>query len=390
MYNIIRGVNQLKALIQNNESEPQWYDYAAIDKIDSVYKIIIGERSNGKTYGWCKKVIDEYIRTGKPSAYIRRFDEQIKPKFLGNLFDPHIEYIKKKSNGKWNHIRYWQNHFYLERVETLPNGTVKKVAKDDVAFCRTYAINTVETSKGADQGEVKYICFDEFITRIRYLGNEFVLFQNLLSSIIRKRSGITIYMLANTVNKFCPYFSDMGLRGVAKQKQGTIDVYRLGKTNSKIAVEYCASSGVSKATETYYAFDNPQLDMIKNGSWEIDLYRHAPEGLSDYRIVFSFFVLFDSQIVQGDIYMYNGYPICFFHPKTTPIKSPERQVMYTQDTIDGNPLHQTDVRIKPTRAQQLIADIFNAKKTFYSDNECGEIINNWVKWMYTNIRGTKI
>lgn len=375
-----------------SEPEPvaQWYDYTAIDKIDSVYKIVIGERSNGKTFGWCRKVIDEYLTTGKPSAYIRRLDEQIKPKFLANLFDPHIDYIIEKSKGKWNHIRYWQNNFYLERVETLPNGVTKKMAKDDTAFCRTYAVNTAETSKGADNGEIKYVCFDEFITRRFYLANEFILFQNLLSSIIRKRTGITIYMLANTVNKFCPYFAEMGLRRVAKQQQGTIDVYQMGKTNYKIAIEYCATAGISKKAESYFAFDNPQLDMIRSGSWEIASYRHAPQGLKYHRIVFSFFVVFDSQMIQGDIYMYDGFPICFFHPKTTEIKEPEKSIIYTQDTIDGNPLHQTDVRVKPTRAQRVIADIFNQKKTFYSDNECGELVNNWVKWMTSSRTSIKI
>lgn len=378
------------AIINLGDSMSDWYSYDAIDKIDSVYKIIIGERSNGKTYGWCKKVLEEYLKTGTPSAYIRRHDEQIKPRNLQKLFHPQLDWVEEATKGKWNGIKYYLNNYYLIRTETLPNGETKRVAEDKNEFCRAYAISTAETSKGADRGAVKYICFDEFITRQFYLQNEFVMYQNLLSSIIRKRSGIIIYMLANTVNRYCPYFRDMGLSKAATQTPGTIDVYKIGKTESQIAMEYCAESGKNPTVKQYFAFDNPQLEMITSGAWEIALYRHAPPQLSSARIILSFFVIFTGQVIQGDIHMYQGYPIVFFHPKSTQIKNPEKTIIYTQDTTDSNPLHQTDVRIKPTKAHALIADLFNQKKTFYSDNETGEVINNWLKEMISARNSIKI
>ena len=36
-------------------------------------------------------------------------------------------------------------------------------------------------------------------------------FMNVLSTIIRDRENIKIFMLGNTVNKYCPYFDEMGL-----------------------------------------------------------------------------------------------------------------------------------------------------------------------------------
>ena len=268
----------------------------------------------------------------------------------------------------------------LSLLLTACSGGEKKVAQDQKPFCRTYAISTAETTKGSDDGEIKYVCFDEFMTRVHYLTNEFVLFQNLLSSLIRTRSGVKIYMLANTVNKYCPYFSDMGLRNVSKQKQGTIDVYRMGKSNTTIAVEYCSQSDVSVPVSKYFAFDNPQLEMISSGAWEIALYRHAPDQISESRIVLSFFVLFDNQIVQGDVHMYRGYPVIMYHLKTTPVKDPDRSIMYIQDSIDGNPMHQVDLRAAPTRAQALIVDLMKHQKAFYANNEVGELINNWMKY----------
>ena len=357
-----------------------YYSYHNIDKLNATYNLIIGQRSNGKTYGWCRKAIDAYIDDGLPSAYIRRLDEQIRPTNISNLFNPHAEYINERTNGKYNAVVYRLHAYYFARYEKTVSGGEKKVAQDKKPFCRTYAISTAETTKGSDNGEIKYVCFDEFMTRVHYLTNEFVLFQNLLSSLIRTRSGVKIYMLANTVNKFCPYFSDMGLRNVSKQKQGTIDVYKMGKSNTTIAVEYCSQSDVSVPVSKYFAFDNPQLEMISSGAWEIALYRHAPDQISEARIVLSFFVLFDNQIVQGDVHMYKGFPVIMYHMKTTPVKNPDRSIMYIQDSIDGNPLHQVDLRAAPTKAQALIVDLMKNQKAFYANNEVGEIINNWMKY----------
>lgn len=357
-----------------------YYSYTKIDKIKATYNLIIGQRSNGKTYGACRKALETYLKTGKPSVYVRRMEEMIRPMNIEGLFNPHIEYIKEATENKYNSVVYRLHKFYLARYDEDDKGRFIKTAQDMKPFCLAYAISTAETTKGTDPGEVAAVYFDEFITRQFYLANEFIKFQNLLSSIIRDRPNVKIYMLANTVSKHCPYFRDMGLYRIQQQEQGTIDVYELGKSGTKIAVEYCSPSKATQKVSKYFCFDNPQLDMITKGSWEIAMYRHAPESLSKYKIFFSFFVIFDGKTVQGDIYNYIGYPLIFFHPKTTPIKNPESTVIYSEDQSDGNPLHQMDLRVAPTRAQKLIFDLCRNRKTFFADNETGEIIASWAKF----------
>lgn len=358
----------------------KYYSYTKIDKIKATYNLIIGQRSNGKTFGGCKKIIDAYLETGLPSVYIRRMEEMIRPTNIEGLFNPHLSYIEEKTDHKYNWIVYRQHRFFLARFDEDDKGSWIKTAQDLKPFCYTYAISTAETTKGTDPGEVRYILFDEFITRQFYLSNEFIKFQNLLSSIIRDRPNVTIYMLANTVSKHCPYFRDMGLYRIQQQEQGTIDVYSLGSSGTKIAVEYCSASKATQKVSKYFCFDNPQLDMIKKGSWEIAMYRHAPEQLSHYKIIFTFFVVFDGRTIQGDIYMYKNSPLIFWHPKTTPIKDPDKSVIYSEDQSDGNPLHQMDLRCTKTRAQKLIFDLCRDRKTFFSDNETGEVIANWAKF----------
>lgn len=359
-----------------------FYSYTEIDEIGALYNLIIGQRSNGKTFGALQKVVDAYLDEGLPSAYIRRLDESIKPSKIDTLFDPHAEYVKEKTGGKWNGFLYRGNAFYLARYDTSPTtGRQVLKAKDIKPICRTYAISTADTDKGPDRGPVKYIIFDEFMTRKFYLVNEFVLFQQVLASIIRGRTGIKIYMLANTVNKFCPYFKEMGLRNVQDQQQGTIDVYRLGQTDAKIAVEYCRYEEDSRTKEVsnYFAFDNPQLKMITSGAWEIALYRHPPQGLGDYQIIFTFFILFSGKILQGDIYNYKSYPIIVFHPKTTELQHPARDLIYQEEQEDGNPLHQISLSAGQTKAHIWIRRLISENKTFFDSNETGEVFNSWLK-----------
>lgn len=367
-----------------------YYSSKKIDKTGATYRLIIGQRSNGKTFDICRKILDTYIEKSLPSAYLRRMEEMIKPSNIQDLFRPHYyalqndgtikNYIDEKTEHKYNSVTYWRRGWYLCRVDTDDAGRTVKTAQDKNPFCRAYSINTAETTKGQDAGAIAFVCFDEFITRQFYLANEFVKFQNLLSSLIRDRDGVIIYMLANTVSKHCPYFRDMGLYRIQRQQQGTIDLYTMGDSKTKIAIEYCSPTKATTKVSKYFAFDNPQLKMITTGSWEIALYRHAPEQLSQHPIILTFFVKFDGHIIQGDIYDYKNAPLIFWHPKTTEIKDPENTIIYQEEQEDANPLHQIYFKAGQTRAQKLIVALILQSKTFFADNETGENVKDWLRF----------
>lgn len=356
--------------------EPEYYDDEPITAENATYNIIYGPRSNGKTYKMCRKILDGKFDEGLPSAYIRRLDEMIKPANLSELFNPHIDYITERSGGKYNGVAYKSRAFYLAKY----NLSGDKIDQDREPFCRCYAVNTAETTKGQDAGEVKHVVFDEFITRQFYLTNEFILFQNLLSSIVRARKGVKIWMIANTVSKYCPYFAEMGLDRIKDQKQGTIDIYTMGKTATKIAVEYCGKSAASQKVSEYYCFSNPELQMITNGEWEISLYRHIPKGINDKRPEFEFYVKFDGNLERGALYLYEDSPMICFTRKTTEIKDPEKQLIFGDSIDDPNALHSTTLDGSVSRAHALILGLIKQRKTYYGTNEDGEIISNWINW----------
>lgn len=359
--------------------DSRFYSYNRIMDIPAVYRMVIGQRSNGKTFGWCRMALQHYFDDGLHSAYIRRFDTMIAASNLETLFEPHLRYIEKKSEGKWNGTTYRAGAFYLCKYGEDKAGNPVKIAQDRTPFCRAYAINTWETSKGPDRGKVWSICFDEFITKKFYLANEFRDFQQLLSTIMRGRP-CEIFMLANTVAKDCLYFRQMGIKHIRELAKGELDVYRLGQTSKLIAVEYSDNPGASEEVSEFFAFDNPELRMITSGDWEISLHRQAPPQMSKRgRILKNFFIEFDGLILHGEVRTYDSYPIIFIHPKTTEIKDRAKQIIFVEDQADGNPLHQVSIKVTPTRAHELIRSLIIQKKTFFSDNECGENFCAWAQ-----------
>ena len=63
-----------------------YYSYEDIDATEAQYRMVIGERSNGKTYGALMKAIRNYIIDGNQSAYVRRYREDFTGKRGQTLF----------------------------------------------------------------------------------------------------------------------------------------------------------------------------------------------------------------------------------------------------------------------------------------------------------------
>ena len=211
--------------------------YYSLDKIlskDCDYNLIIGERSNGKTYALLEYSIKQFYTKGEQTALLRRWKEDIRGKRADTLYSAFNDgRVKELTNGEYTEIYYYNGRYYLsnydsERGEHCPNPT-------PMAF--TFALSEMEHDKSTSYPEITTIVFDEFITRRYYLPDEFVLFLNVLSTIIRQRQNVKIFMLGNTVNKYCPYYKEMGLKHISNMEQGTIDVYKLGGGQLTIAVE---------------------------------------------------------------------------------------------------------------------------------------------------------
>lgn len=352
--------------------------YYSLEKILSrkaTYNVIVGERSNGKTYACLKYGLERYVESGEQMAIIRRWDSDYKGKNGQTMFDA-LEssgVVSDLTGGEWTGVYYYSGRWYLCRYEEGAR------LKDSIPFAYAFSISTGEHDKSTSYPGISTIVFDEFLTRTNYLPNEFVLFMNLLSTIIRDRSNVKIFMLGNTVNKFCPYFSEMGLTHVWKMKQGDIDVYRYGESKLTVAVEYCRSNKEGKPSDVYFAFDNPKLSMITGGEWEIDIYPHSPYKYRPKDVLFTYFIQFDTHLLQCEVICYEGVCYTYIHRKTGEIKHPDRDLVFSPEW-SPLPNYRRCITRPVDDIGKKVALHYKTDKIFYQDNEVGEVVRNYLQW----------
>lgn len=350
----------------------KYYRLDNILKLNAVYNMIIGQRSNGKTYSTLEYAVNRFIKYGEEFAYVRRYEDECKPSELNKLFAN--KPIEKWTNGRYQKIIYYQSSFW-GCVETK-EGEYKRV---DILGHRFILANQMEY-KSYDYSKITTIIFDEFIAKLNYIFDEFIEFENLLSTIIRKRDNVKIFMLGNTINKYCPYFQEMGLYNVKKQVQGTIDFYNYGVSNTTVAVEYCEplKDVESKINHSkYFGFNNPKLKMITTGVWELDIYPHLPIKYKPNNVLFSYFIDLEGDKIKCDVVAVENNVFMYFYPKTTDLKYYDNEIVF-QTSFDSNPLHHRNILKCDTKYGNIIKKLFKDNRDFYSSNDVGDVVKNYI------------
>lgn len=354
----------------------KYYSLKNILSKNALYNIIFGERSNGKTYAVLKHALQQYWEHSSQLAIIRRWREDFAGKRGASMFDAleHNGEIYKITGGEWEYVHYYGGRWWLARNDKDGN---RETAEEPFAF--GFAISSQEHDKSTSYPRIRTVLFDEFLTRTAYLPDEFVLFMNTLSTIIRDRTDVQIFMLGNTVNKYCPYFKEMGLKHIKNMNPGDISLYRYGDSDLTVAVEYTKPNKQGKDSDMYFAFDNPKLSMITGGAWEIDIYPHLPFKYKPKEIIFTYFICFAGDILQCEIIQHEEQMITFIHRKTTELKNPDGDLIFSTES-DPRPNWRKKINRPTDRLTQKIADQYKRDKIFYADNETGEIMRNYLIW----------
>lgn len=337
------------------------------------YNIFIGKRSNGKTYSSMLMCVEEFFKTGKRFVYMRRYHEDIVLKRMQRLFEE-LNFngtINQVSNGQYDGIHFYGGQFYPCNFDD--NG---KAVYDNQNSCGyAMALNDSEHDKSGGYPNVKYIIFDEFISRNLYLRDEFIVFMNAISTVKRSKKDVMVIMLGNTINKFCPYFKEMGIHNIYNMKLGTTDVYRYGESSLKVAMHYISTKSDGEAIDDYFAFNNPKLEMIVKGSWELPIYPRIKESYSTDNVVQTFFIKFENKMLQVDFVVDEKRVFLYVYPKTTEIR-------------DGNALIFGIDKQPYILYNNIYANMFNFEKqaflirngkVFFSDNETGNLFHNFLK-----------
>lgn len=365
-----RGIKQM------TKKKFHYYSLKNIQRKNATYNVIFGERSNGKTYAVLKQALENYKKDGSQFAYVRRWQDDIKARRASTVFNGLAEdgTIEKLFDGEYTGVTYYSGKFYLCTFDD--NG--KAIYSDSDVLGYTFALSETEHGKSNSYPRVTLIMFDEFLTKHLYLPDEFVLFMNTISTIVRLRTNVKIYMLGNTVNKFCPYFQEMGLNHIREMKQGSIDVYSYGDSKLKVAVEYTANTASNKKNNFYFAFNNPKLAMITGGAWELNIYPHLPTKYKPHNVKFIYFIVFNDQTFQCEVVDKKPYYFTYIHLKTTPLKDKDNDLIYTTDYVPK--MNYNRNIMKPiTELQKNIKWFYVTDRVYYQNNDVGDSINNYLK-----------
>ncbi len=223
------------------------------------FNLVIGQRGNGKTFGVLKHFLECYKKTKKRFCYIRRWDEDVKAFRMEQLFAPFRNVIDELFGDEFT-IQYRNHKFYLV------NGNGTKI--DCIGY--VLSLSSSHHTKSIAYTNVGNILYDEFIRMSgeQELKDELSRFDNTLSTIIRgDNTNVVIWMLANTVSKYSPYFLRFGI-DINKAEQGTILVKDIPLETGevlKVALEYCEFNEEASKKISKYSTNA----MIKSGKWEI-------------------------------------------------------------------------------------------------------------------------
>ena len=374
---------------KSKKSKIYYYNLLDIMKEICQYYLSFGIRSNGKTTAPYVLSLIDYCFFGNQLGLIRRNDIDFKGKKGREMFKglASIKYkdqnlIEYLTNGQYDDIVYYSSQWFLCKFDE----SLGKKVMDGTPFAHAFAISTSSHDKSISYPRIKTILFDEFISKEGYLDDEFVKLMNTISTIVRERKDITIFMCGNSVNKYNPYFKEMGLYNASKMKPDTIEYYTYGETGLKVGIEFTAIDKENKQTKTkkkpsdvYFAFDNPKLKMITTGAWEIDIYPHLQTKYDKKDIKFTFFIKFEENLLQCELIQKDNAMFVYVHKKTTKIKNEDKELIYQQE-YSYKPNHSIDMLMPRNNIEKIILQLYRTGKFFYQDNEIGEVVKNYILW----------
>lgn len=357
---------------KKKDKKIKFVSYKTLKRIDAEYIILLGQRSNGKSYAVKELCLRDAYEKGEEFAYLRRYDSDVKDYLVTEYFEDFIirnendeNKIMEITNGEYDTISAFRKNIYFAVTDPV-SGKVTRCKR----IGRMFDLSGVEHHKSLQYPNITKIVYEEFVTKFSYLPNEPSLLFNLTSTIFRMRKG-KVFCIGNTVSRICPYFGEWGLVNISRQKIGTIDIYNIktdsgfDKTETHIAVYLTDAINFNSGM-----FFGNSSKAIVNGVWETDEQPHLIGDIDDYNSIYSLVFLYDKNMFLCEFLQSKIDPnsfTWFVTPKTTPI---QKNTRVCSNLYSINYLHTQG--FKPLNDKE--STIFNMLKTgkvCYSDNLTG-------------------
>lgn len=226
--------------------------------------------------------------------------------------------------------------------------------------------------------DVKNVIFEEFITDSGYLGNdEPTIFSSILSTVARDKK-VTVYMIGNTINRFCPYFSDWGIN-INDIKKGEITYYTFknGDNTIKVGIEYCNDS-----INTGKMILGKSAKMIDGGEWQTAKVPLVRRDTRADKLLFKFYVKKENSLYKALVLNGDGEPYIYVYPYNKPDRIKDTDRFFT-DNIEMQNLRHCEKLTPKLTCDILINELYKINRVCYSDALTGtefEIIRKERGW----------
>lgn len=181
----------------------KYYDFSRMWQLHPDYGVIVGGRSNGKSYATGKQWIMNYLETGAQFVRVVRYLFDMQSKYVADYFSADLLAWVSREYGY--EIWYEAPNYYIAK-----EGKSRKGA--DV-LGQVLSLSNEQKYKSNQYDRVTVIDIEEFalLDPTLYLQGEIDKFQSLLSTIVRMRNNVTVWFVGNTISKYNPYFTYLNI-----------------------------------------------------------------------------------------------------------------------------------------------------------------------------------
>ena len=337
---------------------------STIEHIQADYIILLGQRSNGKSFAVKESVLIDAYKNKNEFGYLRRYDEDTKDYMIVEYFNDFVpDKILEITNGEFDSISVYRKAIYFSCTDPDTNKPVRMQKIGNV-----FSLATYERYKSRMFPNITTLIFEEFITDNYYLPQEHKKLFNLVSSIARLRK-IKVYCIGNTISRVCPYFSNWQLVNIPKQKMGTVELYKVKDTDTNTTVTIAVYLTDTMRFNSGMFFGNSAKSIV-SGMWETDEHPQMNGKKDDYEVIYTMVFVYETNMFLCEFLQskkdFNNYT-WFISPKNTPIQKDTRIIA---NKYIFNPL--ATIGFKPlNRKEQIIFQYLRDKKICYSDNLTG-------------------
>lgn len=353
---------------------PEVFDPCKMPLKRDKYFVLCSERSVGKTTNVLLFGMVAHEVAGTQIIYIRQHADMITPKNARTLMDTILSfgYVEKVTHGIWSNVRYWAGGWYYCNYDD--NGKVSEQDKKPFMVCLGLNQNEYIKSVG-NYPEGNIIIFDEFVSRY-YQQDEFILFADVLKTIIRERPDPLVFMLGNTLDRYNQYFAEMELLGVTTSMPLGEHTEVITSKGTPIYVEFVTREKTKQKltlNKLFFGFKNKKLGSITGDDWVIIPMQHIDSTDTDREVITkNLYVTYEGQLLNLEVCYSPKYGTHVCAHFATKIYKDSR--IYSVDMmIDSRYRY----RWGYDKLDRLVWTLYERKKFYYANNSVGVLIDKY-------------